>query len=333
MKKKTVLLLACIVFNVFNANAQFGDVLRKAAQKAAQKTTEKLTDKAAEKAAEKAADAIEKELDKAATNSKAKSDGTETSDQITYAALMAQAPELPTVQQLANYKDAELNEQALKLMVSPVTSFQTKLLGLSMQAATLYTNSADSAQIVDAAYKNAQMATGLSREELEHLATLPEDQQQAYIQAHYKNGTAEAALIEQAAEAGKYLEPLQPLIDRWDNINNQIDQLYAQTETKCKEIYKKHADKLAKTSDKEHNKALIKYYTEILPLVHTAVQQAMKMRLDEQLPIAEEIEHQMVDIRTQHQDAISLLLNYPRLTATQYFTEPSRLLEIPEYSE
>ena len=57
------------------------------------------------------------------------------------------------------------------------------------------------------------------------------------------------------------------------------------------------------------------------------------MRLDEQLPIAEEIEHQMVDIRTQHQDAISLLLNYPRLTATQYFTEPTRLLEIPEYSE
>ena len=57
------------------------------------------------------------------------------------------------------------------------------------------------------------------------------------------------------------------------------------------------------------------------------------MRLDEQLPIAEEIERQMVDIRTQHQDAISLLLNYPRLTATQYFTEPTRLLEIPEYSE
>ena len=163
MKKKTVLLLACIVFNVFNANAQFGDVLRKAAQKAAQKTTEKLTDKAAEKAAEKAADAIEKELDKATTNSKAKSDGTETSDQITYAALMAQAPELPTVQQLANYKDAELNEQALKLMVSPVTSFQTKLLGLSMQAATLYTNSADSAQIVDAAYNNAHGHRPLSR--------------------------------------------------------------------------------------------------------------------------------------------------------------------------
>ena len=52
MKKKTVFLLACLLLSSLTANAQFGDVLRKAAQKAAQKTTEKLTDKAAEKAAD-----------------------------------------------------------------------------------------------------------------------------------------------------------------------------------------------------------------------------------------------------------------------------------------
>ena len=183
MKKKTVFLLACLMLSSLTANAQFGDVLRKAAQKAAQKTTEKLTDKAAEKAA----DAIEKELDK----SKAKNAPAENSaeaEQATYASIMAQMPDLPTVQQLVNYKEAELNEQSLKLMVSPVTSFQTKLLGLSVQAVSLTTSSADSAQIVDAAYKNAQLATGLTREELDELAALPEDQQQAYLQAHYTVG-------------------------------------------------------------------------------------------------------------------------------------------------
>ena len=140
MKKKTVFLLACLMLSSLTANAQFGDVLRKAAQKAAQKTTEKLTDKAAEKAA----DAIEKELDK----SKAKNAPAENSaeaEQATYASIMAQMPDLPTVQQLVNYKEAELNEQSLKLMVSPVTSFQTKLLGLSVQAVSLTTSSADSA--------------------------------------------------------------------------------------------------------------------------------------------------------------------------------------------
>ena len=328
MKKKTVFLLACLMLSSLTANAQFGDVLRKAAQKAAQKTTEKLTDKAAEKAA----DAIEKELDK----SKAKNAPAENSaeaEQATYASIMAQMPDLPTVQQLVNYKEAELNEQSLKLMVSPVTSFQTKLLGLSVQAVSLTTSSADSAQIVDAAYKNAQLATGLTREELDELAALPEDQQQAYLQAHYKQGTAEAALLQQAADASKYLEPIQPIIDRWETFNKTIDQLYSQTESQCKEIYKKYAGQLSKATGKDRNKTLIKYYSEIAPLMRTVVQQALKIRLNEQLPVAEEIEQQMAPIRAQHQDIISALLNYPQLTVSQYFTEPARLLDIPEYGE
>ena len=322
MKKKTVFLLACLMLSSLTANAQFGDVLRKAAQKDAQATTEKLTDKAAEKAA----DAIEKELDKSkAQNAEA--------EQATYASIMAQMPDLPTVQQLVNYKEAELNEQSLKLMVSPVTSFQTKLLGLSVQAVSLTTSSADSAQIVDAAYKNAQLATGLTREELDELAALPEDQQQAYLQAHYKQGTAEAALLQQAADASKYLEPIQPIIDRWETFNKTIDQLYSQTESQCKEIYKKYAGQLSKATGKDRNKTLIKYYSEIAPLMRAAVQQALKIRLNEQLPVAEEIEQQMAPIRAQHQDIISALLNYPQLTVSQYFTEPARLLDIPEYGE
>ena len=317
----------------FNAHAQFGDVLRKAAQKAAQKTTEKLTDKAADKAADAATEAIEKELAKTKKdNSSATVENTE-AEQPTVASIMAQMPDLPTVQQLASYKEAELNEQSLKLLVSPVTSFQTKLLSLSMKALSLTTGNADSAQIVDAAYKNAQLATGLTREELDELASLPDDQQQAYLQAHYKGGTAEAALLNQAADAGKYLEPLQPLLDKWDSFNSQIDQLYAQTENKCKETYKKYATQLAKANDKDRNKLLIKYYTDILPQLRSTVQQALDIRLKEQLPVAEEIEHEMVTIRAQHQDLISALLNYPQLTASQYFAEPARLLEIPEYTE
>ena len=57
----------------------------------------------------------------------------------------------------------------------------------------------------------------------------------------------------------------------------------------------------------------------------------MRIRLDEQLPIAEEIERQMADIRAQHGNMLSSLLRYPQLTATQYFSDPSRLMEITEY--
>ena len=332
MKKKIVFLLACLMLSTFTANAQFGDVLRKAAQKAAQKTTEKLTDKAADKAADAASQAIENEIDKHKQKNTNTTEEATPSEQLTYASLMKQMPDLPTVQQLVSYKEAELNEQSLKLLVSPVTAFQSKIMGLSMQAVSLATANADSAQIVDAAYKNAQLATGLTREELDELAALPEDQQQAYLQAHYKNGTAESALLIQAADAAKYLEPIQPVIDRWDEFNTKIDQLFAQTESQCKEIYGKYAAQLAKTTGKDRNKTLIKYYSEIAPLMRTAVQQAMQIRLNEQIPVAEEIEKQMSVIRAEHQDIISSLLNYPQLTASQYFTDPMRLLDIPEYN-
>ena len=88
---------------------------------------------------------------------------------------------------------------------------------------------------------------------------------------------------------------------------------------------------LEKASDKERNQLLLKYYKDIIDWQRTAVQEAMKIRLEEQLPIAEEIEQKMVAIRAEHKDNISAFLNYPQLTASQYFAEVSRLLDIPQY--
>lgn len=320
MKTKTLFLLACLMLSVLPANAQLGGALIKAAKKAAQKTTEKLTDKAAESAS----DAIVNELDKNKENN------TVNEEQITYIELMRQLPELPTAQQLVNYKEAELNEQSLKLLVSPVTAFQTKLLNLSMQALSIPTADIDSAQLSEAAYKQAELATGLSREELEYLSTLPEDQQQAYLQKHYKKGTAESALLKQAADASEYLKPVQPLIDMWIKIDNQIDQLFNETTNHCKDIYGQYANQLAKANGKERNKTLIKYYAEIAPILLSTVKQAMEIRINEQLPLAEEIENQMAPIRAEHRDLISSFLNYPQLTASQYFSDPSHLFDIPE---
>lgn len=67
--------------------------------------------------------------------------------------IMKQLPQLPSVQELVDFKTAELNEQALKLMTSPVTAFSTKALNLSMQALSFSTKSVDSAQIMETTYK------------------------------------------------------------------------------------------------------------------------------------------------------------------------------------
>ena len=325
--KKLVVVIACLLLSGMTANAQLGSLI----QKAAQKTSEKLTDKAAEAAAK----ALEEKLDKQKPkDASAKAEPQANTDEtLTYASLMKQAQELPTVQQLTSFKSAELNEQAFKLLTSPVTSFNSKVMSLSMQALSLSMQGLDSAQVVEGAYNLAQLSTGMTKEELEHLASLPEDQQEAYIAAHYRPGAAEAAMVSQASDISKYLEPLQPLIDKWGEVGEKADAFLALANEKCKGVYKKYASDLAKASDKERVSILLKYYAEIVEYQRTAVQQAMRVRLDEQLPIAEDIEKKMVTIRAEHPDIVSAFMNYPQLTATQYFADVAKLIEVPEFND
>ncbi|MCR4966044.1 MAG: hypothetical protein K6A41_10360 [Bacteroidales bacterium] len=307
------------------ANAQLGGILRRAAEKA----TEKAVDKATDKAADAAAKAVEDELNKQQPQ-QTEATGKEVTS---LADIMKQMPALPTAQQFIKYKEAELNEQTMKMVTNPVTSFNAQAMSLSMEAVTFCTQNLDSAEVMDAAYKQAEATTGLTREEIDKLSTMSEAEQEAYLKAHYQQGHAEAAMLNQAVEASKYLEPLQPKIDEWEKVNERIEGIYKKVDGQCREIYKKYADKLADETDKNHNSILMQYYSEIVSFQRDAVEQAMKLRLNEQMPIAEKIEEEMVVIRKEHQDFVSALLNYPQLTATQYFMEYARVLEIPEYKD
>ncbi|MBQ6667930.1 MAG: hypothetical protein IJM65_07405 [Bacteroidales bacterium] len=334
--KKGLLLIVSLLFCVCGTRAQLGGALQKAAQKAVKKTTDKVIDKTTDAAADAAANAVDRELDKLRSNNstdKPQQSSAEAVEEQTVASIMAQLPELPTVQQLVNYKTAELNEQTVKMLASPVTSFNSKLFTLSMQALSLGAQNVDSAQVMETAYKAAEKSTGLSREEINKLSTMSDEEQEAYLRSHYKEGTYEAAVLQQAEEAGEYLKPVQPLIDQWSAVDDKITALYKQSETRCRGIYAKYADQLSKATGKEKNALLLKYYSEIVPIQREAVQQAMQLRMKEQLPIADKIEEKMVEIRAQHQDVVSMLLNYPQLTATQYFADPTHLLDIPEYTE
>jgi len=311
--KRTVIAFACLMLAALTANAQLDGLLRKAAQKA----TEKVTKTAEE--------AIEKELNKNNKHDDS-SEVTETkSEQLTYASIMAQLPSLPTVQQLVSFKEAELNEQTLKMMASTVSSFRMKVTSLSMRAIELTTSGIDSAQLSEM----AERSTGLSHDEIEMLSTMTEEEQESYLKAHYMNGYGEKALVKEAAEVSKYLEPIQPIIDQWDKVGASVDELFAKAKAECSTIYAKYAEELSKTEGKEHNKVLLSYYSEVAPIMRDAVMKAMQIRQSEQLPIAEQIEQEMVGIRAQHNDLTSSLVNYPLLTTQSYFMDLSYLWEIP----
>ena len=328
--KKLIILVIAIILGAFNANAQFGSVLKKVAKQ----TESSIREKATEKAVEQASQSIEEQLGTPEEPSEEPA-VVESDEPLTYESLMKMLPALPSASDMVNYKKAELNGQSFKLMTSPVLKFQMSILDLAGKVYSIPYQGADSAQIMDAAYKSAELYTGLSREEIDMLATMSEEEQEAYLTAHYNEGHAEAVLLQQAAEIGEEMEPLQPDIDRWSSYDDKITENHKDCSTKCKNIYVKYADKLANAEgdDDARNKILLKYYEEVAPIIRESIVSCCKIRLEEQLPVAMEIEEQMVPIRERHQDGISALLNYPQLTATQYFTETLRIMEIPEYPD
>ena len=327
--KKIVIITLCFSLFCVPVQAQLGGLL----QNAAKKTTEKVTEKLADQAAEAASKALEEKMNQNQPQkpTDSRQSTASTADQLTYAGLMGQVPELPTVQQLVSHKEYELNGQTLRLLSSPVTKFSAQVTSLSMKVLSVPMEGADSAQVVENAYSLAQKYTGLTQEQIDYLATLPEDEQEAYLAAHYQQGQAEAALMEQAVEAGEYLEPLQPMIDKWEAAGKKADQYLSEADAQCKEIYKKYGPQKSGASEKEQIQLTLKYYQEIAPIQRTAVEKAMKVRLEEQLPIAEEIEKEMVAIRAAHPNMISSLLRYPQLTATSFFSDITRLTDVPEY--
>lgn len=330
--KKIVLLALALVVGMTAANAQFGNLIRKAAQK----TAEKAVDKAVDRATEEADKAVDRELDKVFTpqdeNSKStKNNSTPQAEEEnpTYESIMRQALEMPTVQQLINHKGYELNEQSFKLITSPVTRYVTNISMLSLQMASLSYSNVDSAQAVETAYDMASRYSGLSRQEIEKLQTMSEAEQEAYLKAHYSEGRAEAAILNDAADAAKYLEPLQPTIDRWNEVGERADRIIADAEEKCNSVYSKYSDRIASATGKDKNELILKYYSEVCPIKREAALESMRIRVDEQLPIAEELEREMVKIRAKHKDYIAHLLNYPMLTATQCLSATSFLTDIP----
>jgi hypothetical protein len=331
MKKLTLLIIAVIVGTI-TANAQIGGLLEKAAKKAQKKTEEKIIDKASDKASEQISNAVADQIpEEEATEDPAYT--VDENEPLTYEGVMRMMPPVPSVQQMVSYKKAEYNGQGLRQLSSPLMKFQMTVLELTAKVYTIPVQGADSAEIVDNAYKYAEMYTGLSKEEIDMLSTMSEEEQDAYLAEHYQEGQAEAVLLQQAAEVGEELEPLQPMIDHWTSFDDRIAEVNKDADSRCKAIYAKYEPQLKKAEgdDEARNKVLLKYYEEVAPIIRDAIISSNKIRLDEQLPVAMELEEQIIPIRQRHPNALTALLNYPQLTAVQYFTEALRVMDIPEY--
>lgn len=160
---------------------------------------------------------------------------------------------------------------------------------------------------------------------------MSEAEQQAFLPQRNVGAKSQTSNLQAAADMAKYMEPVEAKIEQWGEIDNKIESLYDQLEVTQKEAYQKYADQLASATGRARNAVLVKYYSDFVEAQRNAVQQAMQIRMNEQMPIAEEIEHYLAGIRAEHPDMTLMLPNYPQLTQTAYFSGSVQLLEIPEF--
>lgn len=322
--KRILFLAILIAIAPISAQAQIGNLLNKAAKKVGEKATEK--------AADAAADAVSKRLGFNRNNSKTEQDNvatyttemesnSESEAPASIPELIAQMPQLPTTDQLIDYKTAEIKGQTLKMMTNPVTTFRTQVFSLMTQATALAYSNLDSAAVTNMALQYS----GLTAEDVKAMENMNDEEQEAYIMAHYQSGRANQAMQNTALKTAQYSEMTEAIVERYDAVEKEIEAIYNEANKKMAPIYAKFADRIANANDADLLN--LEYYTKIADIQRNAVEQALQLRLQKQLPIAEEIEKVNADIRTQ--DPTTIIPNYLQLCATVYFAEIERLFDIP----
>lgn len=319
--KKTLILASMILLGFTSAQAQLGGLLNKAAQKAGSK------------AANAAASAIKNRLgldssipaEKVATDEPAATEAEASAEATpTIADLMSQMPALPTAAQLADFRRATVNEQSLRILASPVTSFNTQVYMLAAQATAVAYANLDSAAVASMAMRYA----GLTEAEVKAMENMSEEEQEAYLASIYQSGRADQVRMQAVQNTAKYAEQTAGLVEQYSAIDDKVDAVYAEALKKMKPIYSQYAARLASTEGKEHDQLEAEYYAKVIDMQRSAVETAMQIRRSEQLPIAESIEQINAGIRTQDPGAI--VPNYLQLVAVAYFGEAAKLMETPD---
>ena len=354
MKKIILSLLAVALFSTA-ANAQLGG-LGNAAAAAAKRALEKKLDNAVEKAVDKA---VEKQVDEyvgdvdiTSADSNAKL--------LTPEQMMAKFPKLPTEQDLVNYaiemqKDSP---SALKLLTNGVSKFLTKVniamidvsnnisqhsgtwakevndevlaqMGLT-QAQWDKMSEAEQQKALDAYAEKHLNSLGLTSDDIAKMENMSEEEQQAFVQKKIQEKIAKDGEDNAYSKMSKEYEQLAKvyassfdLIDMYDALSNQIDSIYNDARTKAEEIWK------TKYASKTRTDALMgQFYRETLPLYFAAMQNALVIRKQNQLPLAHKIDQSIAETakKSSVKPAGPLSWNYAQMLAVLYLAEGNQIM-------
>ncbi len=328
MKKISVLILA-LAF-IFSAQAQFGNLggaVRRSIEKKVEQKAKQKVEKEVDKALDDAFGLNQKPELKQESNDVSNKESNVSEDgkkgEIpTPEEVMATVPQLPSFQNISEYlcEQNRENPRTLKMLTNPMTKFLTQM---GLAAASGYVTMM-SANGTGALYYYDEALLKELGIDSEHYESMSEKEKEELSQKYA------VELQERYLRTAEMLgndERYQQLLEEYNNVEKDIEELYNRAEENCKTIWSKNYANKAKVSEDD----MCDYYGEAVPLYYKAITEAMKIRKDRQLTIAKKIDEYVQKLATERRGEVYAgFYNQGGLCATSYVGDAARLMSIPD---
>lgn len=319
MKKIVITLIAAVAL-IGTVNAQnVGGYLAGKAAAAAKRAINSRVDKAVDNAMDSAAN---KALNKMGWTplKGANADGTDP-ETLTPLDYMKKMPDFPAPGKVAEHKyySEMANPPLLKLAANPTTAFATKttVLMTSSSASVQGMSEERAEQLAKATEKQFEELYGITPEQA---AEMSEEELQALIYQKTLENAGKIGMREDAML--KYMDgPLGELISKYSKFDDMVEALFDNAQNQSETIWK---ERFAAKGES----AKLAFYQEIAPLFMKAAQEAQRIRMENQMPIAEEYDKKANELAVSNPETYADAASYVQLLLLSYFNDALTAIQL-----
>lgn len=308
--KKTIVLTLALVLSL-GTQAQIGGLVRDAVKKGVdQKVEEKLNIRQAIKKV----DPLEKEQVEQKSEEKGKIPTPEE--------VMAMVPQIPQPQQLADYacEQNRDNPRTLKMLANPTTVFMTQMVAAMASGYVVMMGGAQAGNIYNFD-EHLLKELGITQEQYDAMS----EEEQRELANKYA-----AELQDRYLRTAEFLandKEYAKLMDRYNEIESEIQKKYDDADSLCRGIWQKiSASKKSPTEDD-----MCAYFKGAVPMQYKVVLDAMKIRKDRQLVVAKQMDLYVQKLAASHPDEVYPgFYNQGGICATAYVGDAARLTTLSD---
>ena len=313
MKKVLIILMALTL--TYGSQAQIGGLvggaIRKSVEKKVSQTVEDKMDSVLGNKKQ------QRGIELTTAEKKQATEGKEEAKLPTPEEIMDMVPMLPTYDNLADYacETNRANPRTLKIVANPTSKFVAKM---TMALASGYVTMMGDGKGGNVYYYDEQLLKelGITQEKFDAMS----EEEQTKLAQQYAAELQERYIhsVERLSEDPTYKK----MQDKYYEIDQRIQKLFSEAEASNREMWISQYGNKGKATEED----MCAYFKAAVPTLYKAVNNAMKIRREEQLPIAKQMdEHVQIMAQKHPQEIFAGFFNNGGLCATAYVSDAARL--------